>query len=82
MKFIEEIQNRLKLSGRQMAIKLKLYESNYYKSFKEAKRKISLVNLVRLYEISGLTAEQFMDLLKAEAAEIEKRKETESDSDI
>lgn len=82
MEFIKEIQERLKLSSRQMAIKLKLYESNYYKSFKEAKRKISLVNLVRLYEISGLTATEFMALLQKEAAEIEKRKETESDSDI
>lgn len=62
-KIAEVIQKRLELSDRKMSIAMKMTDNTTWRKFKESKSDY-LTRLYRLYEISGLTASQFLELFK------------------
>lgn len=63
MKLAKEIQKRLGKKDYSMAKDMSLPDSTAWIRFKESKADY-LTRLYRLYEISGLTASQFIELFK------------------
>lgn len=71
MRFVKEIRESLGLNQYQMAHKMGLEPMQRYVGVEESTKAIRITNLVRLWELSGLSPRAFMEMLKAEADEME-----------
>ena len=75
MEFIKIIRERLGYSKYKMAQELGFNCGKDYACFENSKRAVNVEKLVKLWLFSGLSAQEFMELMQADIMRIKGRKE-------
>lgn len=74
MEFIKKIREDLNLNSYKMAKKMGMKTTQHYIAFERSKRVISIENLVKLWELSGLSGQEFMELMREEVSQKQSKK--------
>lgn len=74
MKFIKKIRENLGLNPYKMAQEMGMNTVQEYISFEETKRSVHIKKLVKLWELSGLSAKAFMELIQEEVSDKQNNK--------
>ena len=71
MKFIKKIrEDILGLSKYEMSKQMGYNDTRSYISFENSKNAISMKRLIKIWEMSGLNAEEFLELVRKEVEEV------------
>lgn len=66
MKFIKEIREELGFNPYVMTKKMEIKTVQQYLSFEDSKQAVNVENLIKLWELSGLSAKAFMERMREE----------------
>ena len=69
MKFIREIRENLGLNHYKMSKAMNMRSVQEYIAFEDTKYSVNVKKLVKLWELSGLSARAFMELMRKEVSE-------------